>query len=119
MMAAPALAADVQRDPFEGDWQGDCGADVSCELQVHRLTRTVYKVDHVIKERGIEVCLVDGLFSRTERWRLSGKLWHSLTVGITRFDTGAELDLDMSGVSRTPCGLSRERQRGYRWYMDE
>ena len=57
-----------------------------------------HRIDHVIDERGIEVCRIDGMFFRTERWCLSGKLAHSLAVEMTRFETGAGPSLVMSGV---------------------
>jgi hypothetical protein len=119
MAAAPALGADIQRDPFEGDWEGDCGVGVYCELQVRRLARTIYRIDYVLEEGGTELCRVDGIFSRTGRGRLSGQLGRSLAVEIARFETGTELGLAVSGVSGAPCGLSRNVNGRYRWYMDE
>jgi hypothetical protein len=119
VVAAPALAANVQRDPFEGDWEGDCGASVYCELQVRRLTRTVYEVDYVLEERGVEVCRTRGTFSRTGHGRLSGQLGRSLAVEVTRFEPGTVLGLAVSRVSGAPCGLSRNVNGRYRRDMDE
>ena len=117
MAAAPAPAADV-RDPFDGPWEGNCGAGIYCEIQIHRVGRGVYEIVHVIEERGVEVCRTRGTVSRTGHGCLSGRLGSS-AADSARLETATELSLTLSGFQGAPCGLSRNIDVRYHWFLDE
>lgn len=116
--ATSACAAD--RDPFEGDWAGDCGRDVYCQLEVHRLAHDTYEVDYVVTRRdGKQTCRLDGILGRTGRGRLSGRMGRSRNVRVVRIERDGTLALVLRGVIGLPCGQPHPVNGTYRWFLDE
>jgi hypothetical protein len=108
------------RDPFEGDWAGECGRDVHCHLEVHKLEHDVYEVDYVLTRRdGVEVCRLDGMLGRTDRGQLSGRMGRSRSVRIVRIERDGTLALGVSGVLELPCGRPYPINDLFRWFLDE
>ncbi|ANY85411.1 hypothetical protein BB934_45160 (plasmid) [Microvirga ossetica] len=118
--ATPALAQEA-RDPWDGDWAGDCGEDAYCELQVRKLARNTYEVDYVLTRRSnqTEACRIDGVVARTKGNRLSGKLGRSLAVEVVKHETDTDLVLSVSGFFGQPCDHPKRVNQSYRWFLDE
>jgi hypothetical protein len=136
LVATTSVCA-ADRDPFEGDWTGDCGRQVSCELRVSRLAHDTYEVDYVLARRdGKEVCRLDGILGRTDHGQLSGRMGRSRGVRVVRIErdgtlallrvsssemeilTQEEADRDLNGFIpaiaewlKAKCGEVPERER--------